>query len=92
VSTQTEAPVVQDVTPLWQTLAVGAHTRPALHETQVPVLQTRFIPHDVPSVTAVIESVQVATPSVHAVTFPLSHGASGGEQLAPTVHALHTPP
>jgi hypothetical protein len=63
-----------------------------LHETHAPLLHTRFAPHDVPSVTAVIEFVHVATPSVHAVTLPLSQGALGGVQTAPTVHALHTPP
>jgi hypothetical protein len=91
VSTHTDAPVVQDVTPLWQALEGGVHTRPAVHATQEPVLHTRFVPHDVPSATAIIELVQVATPFVHADTVPLSHGAFWGVHAAPTVHALQTP-
>ena len=91
VSTHTEAPVAQDVTPLWQALVVGVHTRPAVHWTQLPVLHTRFIPHDVPSATAVPELAHVAMPFGHAETVPLSQGAPGGVHAAPTVHGLQTP-
>jgi len=48
LSVQTEAPVAHDVTPVLQGL-VGWQAWPAVHDTHIPVLQTRFIPHAVPS-------------------------------------------
>jgi hypothetical protein len=47
-STQTGAPVVQEMVPLWQTF-VGVHGAPVLHATQLPLpLQTIPVPQDDP--------------------------------------------
>jgi hypothetical protein len=49
VSTHTDAPVMHDVAPVLHVL-VGWQAWPAVQETQLPVLHTRFVPHGVPSV------------------------------------------
>src|SRR5262245_21966374 len=48
LSMQTEAPVAHDVMPVLHGF-VGWQAWPAVHDTHMPVLQTRFIPHAVPS-------------------------------------------
>lgn len=47
-SMQTGAPVAHDTTPVLHGL-VGWQACPAVHDTHIPVLQTRFMPHIVPS-------------------------------------------
>ena len=63
VSTHAEVPVAHDVVPFLHGL-VGWQTVPAVHDTHMPVRQTRFVPQDVPSVRFVVASVQVAAPVV----------------------------
>ena len=48
VSTQADTPVTQEVAPERQALAGGQAT-PAVHDPQVPLLHTMFVPHTVPS-------------------------------------------
>ena len=47
VSTQTATPVTHEVAPVLQWF-VGWQAVPAVHAPHVPVLQTMFVPHDVP--------------------------------------------
>ena len=60
-STQTEDPVAQEVFPVLQGL-VGEQVIPAMQETQLPVLHTRFVPQLLPSATSVALSVQTDVP------------------------------
>ena len=63
---------------------------PAVHETQLPALQTISIPHEVPSETAFPVSWQDIVP-VWQLVVPVSHGLVG-VQLAPLVQEVHVPP
>jgi hypothetical protein len=83
-----EAPVVQTSVPLWQGLLVGVQAPPAVHETQLPLLHTMFVPHDVPFPTLPV-SAQTEAPVTHEVA-PVLHRFSGW-QLAPAVHGVHVP-
>jgi hypothetical protein len=65
LSMQTDAPVAHDVVPVLQEL-VGWQATPAAHETHCPVLQTRLVPHPVPSASDVLASVHVGAPVPHA--------------------------
>ncbi len=47
VSTQTDAPVTQEVAPVRQALA-GVQAAPAVQAVHFPLLHTRFVPHTVP--------------------------------------------
>jgi hypothetical protein len=47
---QAIAPLAQDVVPVWQTLPPGLHIWPAVHAVHAPLLQTMFVPHEVPLV------------------------------------------
>jgi hypothetical protein len=69
LSTQTEDPVAHEVRPSLQGLA-GEQVTPAVHETQLPALHTRFVPQVFPSDTAVPMSVHTAEPVLH-VSVPL---------------------
>ena len=61
LSTQTEDPVAQEVLPSLQGL-VGEQVIPAVQETQLPVLHTRFVPQLLPSATSVPLSVHTDVP------------------------------
>lgn len=61
LTVQTEDPVAQEVVPLVQGL-LGVQVSPAVHETQLPVLHTRFVPQLLPSATDVPLSLHVAMP------------------------------
>ena len=63
---------------------------PAVHETQLPALQTMSIPHEVPSETAFPVSWQDIVP-VWQLVVPVSHGLMG-VQLTPLVQEVHVPP
>ena len=52
-----------EVVPVWQAFA-GVQATPAVQETQVPVLQTWFVPQVVPSAMLPV-SVQTAVPLAH---------------------------
>ena len=60
-----------------------------MHDTQLPELHTRFVPHEVPFATFPC-STQTATPVLHVVV-PVRHGRPVTVQLAPTLHAPHAP-
>jgi hypothetical protein len=47
-STQTEAPVEQDVIPVWHAFAAGVQATFAVQETHWPLEQTWFVPQEVP--------------------------------------------
>ncbi len=88
VLAQTEAPVEQTVC---QTVHefVGEHTVPAVHAVQAAPRQTMFVPHVVPSASAVPVSLHTATPVEQSVV-PVSHTLVG-VQASPCVHAAHVP-
>ncbi len=86
-SWQVELPVVQVSVPVWQGL-VGVQAPPAVHATQVPLLQTRLVPHVEPLATFPV-SAQTEAPVTHDVA-PVRHGFVGW-QLAPAVHATQPP-
>ena len=58
VSPQTGTPVTQEVAPVLQAL-VGWQPAPAVHGLQMPLLQTRFNPHEVPLARFLFVSEQV---------------------------------
>ena len=63
LSTHTEAPVAQLVTPATQGFG-GVQARPVVQPTQTPALQTWLVPQEEPSAT-LPESTQVAVPDPH---------------------------
>jgi len=63
VSTQTDAPVAQDVVPVWQGSA-GVQAAPAVQATHAPVLHTWFVPQLTPFA-RLPSSVQTAVPVAH---------------------------
>ena len=60
-----------------------------MHDTQLPELHTRLVPHEVPLATFPC-STQTATPVLHVVV-PVRHGRPVTVQLAPTLQAPHAP-
>jgi hypothetical protein len=87
VSAHTDAPVTHDVAPVLHTL-VGWQLTPPVHETQLPVLQTLFVPQVVPLARLLpvseqlIEGEQTVMPAWQAFA---------GAQARPAVQATHTP-
>lgn len=63
---------------------------PSLHDTQLPELQTMFIPQLVPSEAGLPVSWQVMVP-VEQLYIPAWQGLLG-MQLPPAVHDMHWPP
>ena len=74
--------------PAWHGFA-GVQARPAVHDTQLPLLHTRLVPHEVPLATFPA-ALQTGAPVVQAVA-PVLHGMPVTVQLAPTVQAPQTP-
>jgi hypothetical protein len=74
--------------PAWQAF-VGVHETPAVHDTQLPELQTRFVPHDVPLAT-LADSTQTGAPVLHVVV-PVRQGLPVTGQLAPTLQSVQAP-
>lgn len=64
-SRQTDDPVVQDVIPDLHAVGLVVHARPAVHDVQVPVLQTRLVPQVAPLASDVPLSVQTGDPVEH---------------------------
>jgi hypothetical protein len=88
-STQVDAPVLHEVTPVLHADGLPLHDWPPAQAMQVPEpLQTMLLPQPVPPDFGVL-SMQVCTPVVHDVT-PFLHAAPGlvvhGWPLAQTVH------
>jgi len=83
----------QACVPAWHGFT-GIHDTPAVHDTQIPALQTRFVPQEVPLATFA-DSAQTGTPVLH-VRVPVRQGLPVTAQLAPTLQspqipvALHT--
>jgi hypothetical protein len=83
-------PVEHDVEPVAHALPPGAHDTPAVHATHVPLLQTMFRPHDVPS-GALLPVSSHEIPASEQVIEPVLHGAVVGAHAAPFVHGWHEP-
>lgn len=86
-SVQTEVPVAHEVRPVLHGF-VGWQVAPAVHEEQVPLSQTLFVPHEVPLATLPV-STQTEVPVAQAVV-PFLQGLAGW-QVTPVVQALHVP-
>ena len=65
------------------------HDSPAVHDTQLPELQTRFVPHDVPLATFA-DSTQTGAPVLHVVA-PVRQGLPVTAQVAPTLQSVQLP-
>ena len=87
VSAQTEVPVAHEVAPVRQAVA-GVQATPAVQAPQAPLLQTLFVPHDVPFATFPV-SAQTDIPVTQEVA-PVWH-AVAGVQEAPAVQAPQAP-
>ena len=83
-----EGPPLHESVPMWHTFD-GVHDPPAAHMTQLPPLQTSFVPQEVPSSTSSFVSVHTGTPVEQSVE-PTWQGLLG-KHAAPSVHALHDP-
>src|SRR5262245_5274089 len=88
LATHAELPVEHEVIPNLQG-SDGVHAVPAVHDTQLPALQTWFVPQLAPSATGVPASWQLELP-VAQVRVPLWHGLLGA-QAPPEVQALQVP-
>ena len=86
-SWQVAVPVLQVSVPRWHGLA-GVQLPPAVHVTQVPLLQTLLLPHEVPFATFPV-SAQTDAPVTHDVA-PVLHRLVGW-QLAPPVQLVQVP-
>ena len=90
VSRQTGAPVLQTVMPTRQGLPATMHADPETHATQLPEsLQTKSLPHEVPTARFVPVSVQEFVPAAQ-TREPLWQGFVG-VQAAPPMQATHVP-
>jgi hypothetical protein len=88
VSPQAAAPVLQLVAPTWHAL-LGVHAPPAVHPTQAPPLQTRFVPHALPFAAFAPVSRHVDVPVLQSVV-PTWQTLFGVHAL-PAVQATHAP-
>jgi hypothetical protein len=89
VTLHVDVPVAHDVTPVLQTLLPGTHAALAVQDTQLPLEQTRLVPHVVPLERAVLVSVHDGVPPVHD-SVPAWH-LFAGAQLVPAAQAMHAP-
>jgi len=87
VSSHTGAPVEQLTVPVWQAFG-GVHEAPTVHPEQLPLSQTRFVPHVTPFATSLPVSAQTAAPVVQ-TTLPMWHGFDSSGQLVPDEHDVH---
>ena len=69
---------------------LGVHESPSVQATQLPALQTWFVPHEVPLVRLVLESMHTELPVAHEV-MPLWH-ALVGTQVKLAVQEVQLPP
>jgi hypothetical protein len=83
-------PEEHDWLPLWQGLLGGVHVVPEVQETQLPALQTRLLPHDVPFETVPV-IMHTELPLLHTV-LPVWHMLPFGVQALPAVQGLQLPP
>jgi hypothetical protein len=75
--------------PVWQALPGAVHWPPAVQETQLPLLHTWLVPHDVPSGT-LDRLAQVSWPVMQELV-PCWHGLVGDLQVPLETHAMHWP-
>src|SRR5262249_14214309 len=78
----------QACVPAWHAFA-GVHDIPTVHATQLPELQTMFVPQVVPLAT-LPDSAQTGAPVLHVVA-PVRHGLPETVQDAPTVQSPQAP-
>jgi len=90
VSMQTALPVLQAIWPTRQGDPAMSQAIPSVHALQVPCAQTMFVPHEVPSVTAVPESVHTALPPVQE-RVPVWQAFAGTHE-PPSLQATQEPP
>jgi hypothetical protein len=90
LSTQTEVPVVQDVTPVRHGSGLVVQTWPAVQLVQTPPLQTWFVPQAVPLGSLVVVATQTEAPVAHDVA-PVWHGSGSPEQATPAMQVTHEP-
>jgi hypothetical protein len=88
-ATQTGAPVSQEIVPCRQGFVGGVQAAPAVQDTQLPALHTRFVPQLFPSGASCPVSVQATIPLVQLV-IPTWHGLLGVQGF-PAVHDPHVP-
>jgi hypothetical protein len=74
--------------PAWHGFA-GMQDSPAVHDTQLPELHTRFVPQEVPLATFA-DSAQTGAPVLHVVV-PVRQGLPVTAQLAPTLQSPQVP-
>jgi hypothetical protein len=84
-------PVEHVVMPVLQTVEGGVQEVPETHDTQVPVLHTRLVPHGVPLLAFDCVSVQTGAPVEHD-WLPTWQGAFDGVQEVPAEHVTQLPP
>jgi hypothetical protein len=87
VSLQTDVPVSHDVVPVSQ-VSAGVHETPAVHATQLPALQTLFVPQTAPLAAVVPVSVHVADVQLNV---PVWQGFAEGVHGLPSVQLLQAP-
>ena len=68
---------------------MGVHASPAVQETQVPELQTMFVPHEVP-LAMFAASTQTGAPVLQAVV-PVRQGLPVTAQIAPCLQSTQMP-
>jgi|HubBroStandDraft_4_1064222.scaffolds.fasta_scaffold102978_2 hypothetical protein len=85
-----DAPVVQEVVPVWHRLPDGLQLAPDVHAVHVPLAQTIPAPQGVPLGAFVPWSVHVRPPSLQ-LDVPRWHGFAGGAHDPPVVHAAQRP-
>jgi hypothetical protein len=82
-------PELQEMIPASQGFPRAQVVPPPVHETQLPPVQTMFVPHAVPSMTFPV-AMQTELP-VEQDVMPVLHWLLGW-QLAPVVQEMHAPP
>jgi hypothetical protein len=88
VATQLAVPLLHEIVPVTHGF-VGVQLPPAVHETQLPLLHTSFVPHVVPVFVGVVVATHVDTPLLHEV-IPFTH-MFDGEHDTPAVHETQLP-
>jgi hypothetical protein len=88
-STQTGSPEPQVTFPVWHGFA-GVQAAPSVQALQPPARHTRFVPHELPSVTSRPESTHTSRPVAQEVA-PVWQGKAAGVHAFPGWQAPHVP-
>jgi hypothetical protein len=86
---QTGAPVTHDTAPALHGIPEIGHEAPLVQLMQLPLEQTRFMPHPAPLASALPVSTQVGVPPAHERA-PAWQGLEGVQGL-PASHAMQEP-